>query len=46
MALEGQLNKVTSHREGEMLCDIPYMCNLKRNDTRELPYQAERDSQT
>ena len=30
-----------SHREGEMLFDIPYMCNLKRNDTNSLTKQKE-----
>ena len=29
-----------------MLGDIPYMWNLKRNDTHELIYKTERDSQT
>ena len=35
-----------SEREREILYDIPYMWNLKRNDTHELTYKAERDSQT
>ena len=29
----------------EMSYDIPYMRNLKRNDTQELTYKTERDSQ-
>ena len=34
-------------RGGEMSYDIPYMQNLKRNDTNELIYKIEkRDSQT
>ena len=35
-----------SDREWEMLYDIPYIWNLKRNDTNELIYKTERDSQT
>ena len=35
-----------SDSEGEISYDIPYMWNLKRNDTNELTYQTERDSQT
>ena len=35
-----------SDREGEISYGIPYMCNLKRNDTNELTYKIERDSQT
>ena len=31
---------------GEIRHDIPYMWNLKRNDTNELTYKTERDSQT
>ena len=31
-------------REGEILYDIPYMWNLKRNDTNELTSKTERDS--
>ena len=29
-----------------MLYDIPHMWNLKRNDTNELTYTTEKDSQT
>ena len=32
-------------REGEILHDIPHMWILKRNDTNELNYKIERDSQ-
>ena len=35
-----------SDREGEITYDIPYMWNLKRNDTNELTCKTERDSQT
>ena len=35
-----------SDREGEISYDIPYMWNLKRNDTNELTFKTERDSQT
>ena len=35
-----------SDREGEILYDIPYMWNLKRNDTNEITSKTERDSQT
>ena len=31
-----------SEREGEILYDIPYMWNLKRNDTNAFTYKAER----
>ena len=37
---------VKSDREGEMSCDIPCVWNFKRNDTNELTYKTERDSQT
>ena len=37
---------VKSDREGEMPYDIPYMQNLRRNDTNELTYKTQRDSQT
>ena len=35
-----------SEREGEISYDIAYMQNLKINDTNELLYKTERDSQT
>ena len=35
-----------SDREGEILYDIPYMWNLKRNDKNELIYKTKADSQT
>ena len=35
-----------SDREGEIPYDIPYMGNLKRNDTNELIYGKEIDSRT
>ena len=35
-----------SDREGEILHNTPYIWNLKRNDTNELTYKTERDSQT
>ena len=34
-----------SDREGEIVFDIPCMKNLKRNDTNELIYKTETDSQ-
>ena len=40
------LSEVKPEREGEILYDIPCMWNLKRNDTNELTYKAERNSQT
>ena len=40
------LSEVKPEREGEILYDIPCMWNLKRNDTNELTYKIERDSQT
>ena len=35
-----------SNKEEEIPYDIPYVWNLKRNDTNELTYKIERDSQT
>ena len=35
-----------SEREGQISYDTPYMQNLKRNDTNELIYKTETDSQT
>ena len=40
------LSEVKSDREGVVSYDIPYIWNLKRNDTNEAIYKAERDSQT
>ena len=34
-----------SDREGKISYVIPYMWNIKRNDTNELTYKTERDSQ-
>ena len=36
-----KLSEVKSDREGEISYDIPYMWNLKRNDTNELTYKTE-----
>ena len=33
-----------SDRERELLYEIPYMWNLKRNDTNKFTYKKERDS--
>ena len=41
----GMSYRVKSGREGKIY-DIPYMWNLKRNDTEELTYKTEKDSQT
>ena len=35
-----KLSEVKSDREGEISYDIPYMWNLKRNDTNELTYKT------
>ena len=40
------LSEVKSDREGEIVCDTPYKWDLKRNDTNELTYKTETDSQT
>ena len=45
MDTESVIGNEVSDR-GEILYDIPYMWNLKRNDTNELPYKSERDSQS
>ena len=42
MGLKNTLKK----RDGEITYDIPFMWNLKRNDTNELIYKTETDSQT
>ena len=34
-----------ARKRRKILYDIPYMWNLKRNDTNELTYKTERDSQ-
>ena len=38
-------NEWGNFREGEISSDILYVWNLKRNDTNELIYKTERDSQ-
>ena len=40
------LSEVSQTREGEISYDIPYIWNLKRNDTNELTYKTETDSET
>ena len=40
------LIEVKSDHEREISYDIAYMWNLKRNDTDELTYETEMDSQT
>ena len=45
MALESVILSEGSQTEREISYDIPYMGNLKRNDTNELIYEIERDSQ-
>ena len=37
---------ILSEVRGEIQYDIPYMWNLKGNDTNELTHKTERDSQT
>ena len=46
MDLESVTEWSKSDIKGEISYDIPYMWNLKRNDTNELTYQTEKDSQT
>ena len=46
MDLEIVILSELSDREREILCDIAYMQNLKKNDTNELIYKTERDPQT
>ena len=45
---EASWQHITSRREveGEILYDVPYMWNLKRNDMNELTYKTETHSQT
>ena len=38
--------KEPRHREGQILYDVPYIWNLKRNDTNELTDKEETHSQT
>ena len=45
-ATEKEVYWVKWVREREISFDIPYVWNLKRNDTHELTYKTERDSQT
>ena len=40
------LSEVKSETEGQIPYDIIYMWNLKKNDTNELIYKTETDSQT
>ena len=40
------LSEVKTDREGEISYDIPYLWDLKRNDTDKLTYKRERDLQT
>ena len=46
MDLECHTEWSKSDREGEISYDILYMWNLKGNDTNELTYKTERESQT
>ena len=39
-------NTLSEVREGEISYDVPYVLNLRRNDTNELIYKTETDSQT
>ena len=46
MSMDGPQTVMLSEvREQEISYDIPYMQNLKRNDTNELIYKTETDSQ-
>ena len=40
------MQSVSKTEKQKMSYDLPYMWNLKRNDTNELTYKTERDSQT
>ena len=44
--LKKHLNFLKSDREREIVYDVPYMQNLKKNDTNEHIYKAETGSQT
>ena len=46
MDLETVILGEVSHNEGEIVYDIPCMQNLKRNDTNELIYKTETDSES
>ena len=46
MDLESHTEWSKPGREGKVSYDIPYVWNLKRNDTNELTYETERVSQT
>ena len=46
VGLEGIIVSEVSLDRGQVSYDIPYIQNLKRNDTNELIYKTETDSQT
>jgi len=46
MALESVMLSEGSQTEREISYDMPYIWNLKRNDTNGLTYKTARDSQT
>ena len=46
MGLESVILSEVSQREGEILYDITYMWNLKRNYINKLSFKTKRDSQT
>jgi len=46
MDLESVILSELSQREGEILYDITYMWNLKRNYINKLSFKIKRDSQT
>ena len=45
MDLDSHAEYIKSDREGEISYNIPYRWYLKRNDTNELTYKKEGDSQ-
>ena len=45
IAMLGEGNHTEKEKYHIFLIDIPYMCNLKRNDTNELIYKTETQSQ-